>query len=93
MQDSRDPPMIEPMPVLDIFGCGLGSIEIVGPCARFVVYVEQDVPGADFNPQRVVVAKIVLPLDAVPAAISMTTAKLANHWLSETIPRMFKLAS
>lgn len=59
----------------DVFACGLGAIEIMGPVVRFCFYAEQTTMGAR---ERVVVAKIVMPLSAVPDGVHQTLAALSR---------------
>lgn len=62
----------EPMPVADTFCSGLGEVENVGGgCLRFYMYVLQQPPGGG-EPEKIVVAKIIMPLSAVPDAIVKT---------------------
>src|SRR5262249_32983382 len=72
---SRDlnerPPLIETVPISDIFASELGRIEKIGPCARLVFAVTQ-AGGYDdgtVGQERVVVARIVLPLAVLPSVL------------------------
>ena len=64
---SRDlnerPPLIETVPISDIFASELGRIEKIGPCARLVFAVTQAgvYDDGSVGQERVVVARIVLP--------------------------------
>ena len=61
--------MLEPFGVPDTFTTGLGSVEdIGGGCYRFTFFTKQDAHG---HSDRVVVAKLVMSIDALPAAIHM----------------------
>ena len=74
---SREPPippqaLVEPVPIQDVFVSGIGEIEIIGPCARFILYVDQHPIGdGDIAQERVVVAKIVMPMEAIQPAIGL----------------------
>ena len=60
------PPLLEPIPISDIFCSGIGAIEAVGTdCLRFYLYVDQRLPEADGQQERIVVAKIVVPRSAI----------------------------
>ena len=62
------PALIEPVPIQDDFVQGIAAIEIAGPCARFVLFADQTVMEAG-TPARVIVRKIIIPMDAIPGAI------------------------
>lgn len=68
---SSFPALIEPVPVSDDFVQGIGKIEIVGPCARFIFFSEQTIPEIGQS-ARVIVRKLVVPMDVVPEAIQQT---------------------
>ena len=74
---SREPPipppaLVEPVPIQDVFVSGIAEIEIIGPCARFILYVDQHPIGdGDAGRERVVVAKVVMPVEAIPPAIRL----------------------
>jgi hypothetical protein len=67
------PQMIDAYGVQDVFITGLGSIEQVGGgCLRFVFFSEQHSGDRD---ERFVVARLVLPMEAVgPAALAALKA-------------------
>jgi hypothetical protein len=63
--------LIEPFSVLDVFVSGLGEIENVGGgCVRFTFYTIHHTDGVE---ERVVAAKIIMPIDAVPEAMLRTS--------------------
>jgi hypothetical protein len=72
---SRDlnerPPLIETVPISDIFASELGRIEKIGPCARLVFAVTQAgvYDDGSVGQERVVVARIVLPLAVLPSVL------------------------
>jgi hypothetical protein len=59
-------PLIEPVVVTDDFVQGIGFIDPLGPNARFVFYSDQTVDGEEV---RVVVRKLVCPINAVPRCV------------------------
>jgi hypothetical protein len=62
----------ENIPIQDIFCSGLGAIELLeGGCVRFYLYVSQ-MADAGEETDRVVAARIVMPLEAVPDAVQRT---------------------
>lgn len=81
--------LAEPIAVLDTFTSGLGRVEVMkGGCVRFIVYVESTME--DGTVENIVVAKIVMPLDAVPDAIAMAgsaTASTVLHSIRSLMPR------
>lgn len=83
-------PMIEPIPIQDTFVLGIGAIEILGPCARFVLYSEQT-SAAETAPENIIVCKIVIPIDAVPDCINFTVRTLAAKWTREVVKRYVRL--
>lgn len=69
--------LAEPIAILDTFTSGLGRVEIMkGGCARFILYAEMTLESGEV--ENVVVAKIVMPIDAVPEAIGMASAATAS---------------
>jgi hypothetical protein len=75
--------MIEPCPVLDCFASNIGLIEVFDSNVRFTLYVQR---GAE----REVVARIVMPVENIPAAVAYTVAAMGGHWIgSPQIPRLF----
>jgi hypothetical protein len=57
-------PLSEPFCTQDLFATELGSVEVIGPCVRLTFVVRQN---ATFGggKERLVVAKLVLPAEAV----------------------------
>jgi hypothetical protein len=68
--------LCEPVPAPTIFISGVADIaQIGGGCVCFVLY--QNVPDLDpgvATMERQVVARIVIPLDAIPVAVRQTLA-------------------
>lgn len=61
--------LVELHAVADIFASGLGEVEDVGGgCYRFTLYAKQRVGNGE---ELVIVAKIVMPLEAVPPALAL----------------------
>lgn len=71
-------PLIEPVPIIDHFCCGLARIEDLGGEARFVLYTDQVIYEAGNAPARVVNLKVVLPLSAIKEGVEMTLGFLAR---------------
>jgi hypothetical protein len=72
--------MHEVTPIQDIFCSGIGAIEhIGGNCLRFYLYVSQTPESGDGPQEKVVVAKIVAPISAVPEAILQMIAAVGDH--------------
>jgi hypothetical protein len=74
--------MLENCAVPDTFITNIGEIEVLGSCCRFVLYVEREA-------EREIVAKIIMPIENVPAAIAFTVAKLGAHWIAKPILPQF----
>lgn len=72
--------MHEVTPIQDIFCSGIGAIEhIGGNCLRFYLYVLQmPEDGGDGQPEKVVVAKLIAPISAVPDAILQMMAAVGE---------------
>lgn len=74
------PELLELFGVPDTFASGLGAVEDIGGGNwRFIFYVNQEVAGETV---RVAVAKLVMSIDALPAAIhlaAVTTSTCACH--------------
>lgn len=83
------PMLTEPVPISDDFVQGIAEIEQVGCCVRFVLYSDQRVWEAGSN-SRVIVRKIILPIDALPHAIKQATDFLALRTI-EAVGNVFRL--
>lgn len=75
-------PLVEPVAVQDVFVSGIASIEAVGPCARFTLFVDSRVPEAGGAPCRNVVVKVILPLEALPTCIRQAIVFAAAQMLA-----------
>lgn len=75
-------PLVEPVAITDVYCSGIAKIEALGPCARFTLYVDSTVPEADDAPCRSVAIKIVIPVEALPAAIRQAVSFLADQMMS-----------
>lgn len=74
-------PLVEPIAVQDNFVSGIDHIEMAGnSCCRFYVYTDHT-PIDGSPPERVLVAKIVIPLDELPKAIRKTLRFMAMRGL------------
>jgi hypothetical protein len=77
-------PLIEPCPVLDTFCSGMAAIEpIGGGCVRVYLYANQTGMVLGGEPERVVVLRVVMPLEALAAA-----HELVHHALTVDRPRL-----
>jgi hypothetical protein len=77
MHGWKVPALIEPVPIIDDFVQGIACIERVGPCARFVLFSDQTMVEAGNVKARVIVRKIIIPMDALPGAIAQATDFIA----------------
>lgn len=69
--------LIEPYVVGDIFVCGLARVEILkGGNVRFTHFAEAT--AEDGTTERIVVAKIVMPMDAILDARRLTSEALTK---------------
>jgi hypothetical protein len=57
-------PLVDTGTEKDIFACGWVA-EIVGPCVRLTLYADHNLCGGPRR-ERLVVGKVVLPIDRVP---------------------------
>lgn len=61
-------PTVDLLAVADVFVSGLAEVEDIGSgCLRFVFYSIQHTPSGE--EERMVVAKLIMPIDALPAAV------------------------
>ena len=81
------PELLELFGVPDTFVSGLGSVEdIGGGNFRFVFFAKQDTRG---GPEHVVVAKIIMSIEALPAAIHLA-AMTTNTCSCENVRKMVR---
>lgn len=79
--------LLELFGVPDTFASGLGAVEdIGGGCWRFTFYAKQ---GAQGREEHVVVAKLIMSIDALPAAIHMA-AMTTNTCACENARKMVR---
>jgi hypothetical protein len=72
--------MHEAAPVPDVFVSGLGAIEKVGGnCLRFYLYTLQTPDGSDGPQEKVIVAKLIVPVTAIPDAVMQMIAVVGNQ--------------
>lgn len=86
MRVVKVPALIEPVPIIDDFVQGIACIEQVGPCARFILFSDQTFLESGVA-TRVVVRKIIIPIDALPAAIKQA----ADFTSARAFANVFKL--
>lgn len=67
------PQYVEPVPVPDVFITGIAKVEITGHNARFYLYVDQNSFDPGREPDKFIVAKIIIPLENLPEAIKIAT--------------------
>jgi hypothetical protein len=77
MRAVKVPALIEPVPIVDDFVQGIACIERVGPCARFVLFCDQTIVEAGNLRARVIVRKIIMPMESLPIAMGQTSDFLA----------------
>lgn len=81
------PELVDVLAVPDTFVSGLGSVEPIGGGNwRFTMFVNQEVAG---DTVKVVVAKLVISIDALPEAIHMA-AKATSTCACESARRMVR---
>lgn len=86
-------PLIEPSYIHDILASGIADIEFVSGCiARFTLYVESKGLTESAPPDRLVVARIAIPISALPFAIQQTLAFLGGHPFGEMVEMAQNLA-
>lgn len=78
-------PLVEPVVVQDVFISGIASIEAIGPCARFTLFVDSTIAEANGAPCRNIVVKVILPMDALPGCIRQAIGFAAAQMLSPKI--------
>jgi hypothetical protein len=66
--DNR-PPLVEPSPIQDVFVTELAAIMRLGPNLRLTFSVPE-IDIHDGRPERVVMVKLVIPAEAVPAMLA-----------------------
>lgn len=84
------PELIEPIPITDEFVQGVAKIEQIGPCARFVLFTDQTMWEAGNIRARVIVKKIIIPIDALPYSIKQATDFLAMRAMN-AVGNVFRL--
>lgn len=76
----------EIVPIQDTFCSGIGAIErLDGNMLRFWLYAQQ-APEDGEVPEKVVVAKIVAPVSAVPDAVMQMIAAISDHAVASLVP-------
>lgn len=89
-RQSADPCPFAANLVPETFTSGLSHVELIGGgCARFVLYSNQSNGEAV---DRLVVARIVMPLEAVPDAIRKALAAASHEIVAGALQRMIPLA-
>lgn len=82
-------PLIEPTYIRDVLASGIAEIEFLGGCiARFTFFVESKGLSEDAPPDRLVVARIAIPIAELPHAVQQTLAFLAGHTIGETVAQI-----
>lgn len=84
-------PLIEPCPVPDTFCTGLARAEVHGNIIHFILYAEHC--DAEGRIERVIVARILMPKESVPAAVRMALHAVSNDYIDRYMPDLFKFAS
>ena len=71
-------PLVETIAVPDTYVSGIAAVEPLYPCARFVLYVDHtSIDGS--APERIVVAKLICPLEGLPAVVRQILNVMAEH--------------
>lgn len=83
-------PLIEPIAIQDTFAAGLARAEIHGNIVHFILFSEHT--DAEGNLERTICARILMPKEAVPAAIRIAISAVSNDFLDRTMPGVFKFA-
>lgn len=84
-------PLVESIAVPDTFASGLARAEIHGNIVHFILYSQHT--DADGRLERAVCARILMPKEAVPAAIRIAISAVSNDFLERTMPGVFRLAN
>lgn len=69
MNMQEQPELVEVDVIRDTFVSGVGDIQVMGANARVTLYVDQQALG-ERPAERIVVAKLIFPVDAIPACIN-----------------------
>jgi hypothetical protein len=73
-------PLIEPIPLQDDIVTGVDHIQVVGKSmVRFALYIEGDPPTDGGPPDRILVRKIVIPIDCLPKAMRKALRFMAER--------------
>ncbi len=83
-------PLLEPFAIPDTFAAGLARAEIHGNIVHFILFSEHT--DADGNLERAICARILMPKEAVPAAIRISISAVSNDFLDRTMPGVFRFA-
>ncbi len=74
--------LVENVPAIELFVCGLARVEpLEGNNARFVFYVSQMVED-DGSTERNIVLRLIIPRDAIGAAIEKVMMTLGSEVLT-----------
>jgi hypothetical protein len=84
-------PLTEPIAIPDTLASGLARAETHGTLIHFILFSEHS--DADGNPERVICARIVMPKEAVPAAIRVAIAAVSNDFIDRRLPGVFQYVS
>jgi hypothetical protein len=83
-------PLIEPIAIADTFASGLARAEIHGNIVHFILFCEHS--DSDGNLERTICARILMPKEAVPAAIRIAISAVSNDFLDRAMPAVFKFS-
>ena len=80
LQSAADISVIEPPEFQDIFCCGLHRVEVLGPCARFVLFANAPQPEPGLPVRRLLLQPaIVAPFEAIPPALRLMAQAVSRH--------------
>lgn len=70
-----DLPLVEPIAVQEVYIDGIARIEQMGPCLKLTFFTfQRPAGGAEHDMERVVVARFVMPAEAVASAAMQAMA-------------------
>lgn len=88
IMECEDNSLVECGIIPDTYMSGVGKVEILGPNARIWLYVDQESSG---RTERIVVAKIIVPLESIPGAIKVVLIATAKRLTIPPLLENFRL--
>lgn len=90
-QDGGQVPLMEPVPIQDTFVSRLVRVEVHGSVVHFILGTDHT--DACGNAECVISARIVMPKEAVPAAVRMALQAVSNDFMDRRLWGVRKFAS